>query len=298
MSLKAPTNVPSFAIWSIVAYVGSQQKIKTNEESVSVSWNGGGGGGGDPPSFQAKKKFHEDDDLVFPPGIMRSQRRKLDRALSFFTTDPPKYLTLGNIAILRLSSVFPSPYIWRWCIPSQQFLHLSISPISIRFSIPIFSPVVPFFFFLYLYIYIRTRSNVFGMFNTQIINWSFTFDVHFIAKKKKEIKFVDCKWWRKLMDKLIERIDIYIHLKNLKNIPSLVETYTPLTIHRFSRKKNHRHESVSSSSLSRDRFPSSPTRLPPSPPGEGRGGSALNAEYFYIRLNAKACHSYVKRLKF
>lgn len=140
---------------------------------------------GDPPSFQAKKKFHEDDDLVFPPGIMRSQRRKLDRALSFFTTDPPKYLTLGNIAILRLSSVFPSPYIWRWCIPSQQFLHLSISPISIRFSIPIFSPVVPFFFFLYLYIYIRTRSNVFGMFNTQIINWSFTFDVHFIEKRNQ-----------------------------------------------------------------------------------------------------------------
>lgn len=108
---------------------------------------------GDPPSFQAKKKFHEDD--LFPPGIMRSQRRKLDRALSFFTTDPPKYLTLGNIAILRLSFIFPS-LIWRWCIPSQQFLHLSISPIlSIWFVVISWLKIFPnsFLYFFHLFLF-------------------------------------------------------------------------------------------------------------------------------------------------
>lgn len=131
------------------------RKLRLTRKAFLYREMGEEGGGGDPPSFQAKKKFHEDDDLVFPPGIMRSQRRKLDRALSFFTTDPPKYLTLGNIAILRLSSVFPSPYIWRWCIPSQQFLHLSISPISIRFSILsyTFSSCSFLFFFISIHIY-------------------------------------------------------------------------------------------------------------------------------------------------
>ena len=38
--INAPTDVLSFAIWSVVAYVGPREKIKTNEESVSVSWNG------------------------------------------------------------------------------------------------------------------------------------------------------------------------------------------------------------------------------------------------------------------
>lgn len=106
---------------------------------------------GDPPSFQAKKKFHEDD-LVFPPEIMRSQRRKLDRALSFFTTDPAKYLTLGNIAILRLSSVFPF-LIWHWCIPCQQFLHLSISPLIDIYSIRCLISSLKFFPILFLYFF-------------------------------------------------------------------------------------------------------------------------------------------------
>lgn len=79
---------------------GRKRKLRLTRKAFLYRETGG------PPSFQAKKKFYGDD-LVFPRGIMRSQRRQLDRALSFFTTDPGKYLTLGNIMILRLSSVFP-----------------------------------------------------------------------------------------------------------------------------------------------------------------------------------------------
>lgn len=91
---------------------GRKRKLRLTRKAFLYRETGG------PPSFQAKKKFYGDD-LVFPRGIMRSQRRQLDRALSFFTTDPGKYLTLGNIMILRLSSVFPLLHCYT---QSQQFL--------------------------------------------------------------------------------------------------------------------------------------------------------------------------------